>query len=266
MAAVSRREDPEQRRPRRRTSGCSARSSSGSPTSSSGGRRWGPRASRQTTSTCAPPSRVETDGWAHFDYVQDARLPLGHLPRAARRRSARSASATTWASRRGRRCRASTATRCAASSSPRATPSRPRSSSSACSGKHRAVALRPAQPLPGERRGGAAPLGDGLPAAPLLRHATGARRPRSCCERRAGDPDKPRILGRLQRADRRLARLLHVHDVHRPRRQVPARARWRESGLRSAGAHHPLHAHRGGAPHVRGRDRRRPHRAAHAPS
>ena len=28
--------------------------------------------------------------------------------------------------------------------------------------------------------------------------------------------------GRLQRADRQLARLLHVHDVHRPRRQVPA--------------------------------------------
>jgi hypothetical protein len=43
--------------------------------------------------------------------------------------------------------------------------------------------------------------------------------------------------------------------LHRPRRQVPA-ARARRERLRPARAHHALHAHRGGAPHVRRRDRR----------
>ena len=56
---------------------------------------------------------VEPKGWAHFDYVKMPRLPLGHLPRAGRGRSARSTSARTRASRRGRRCRANTARTCA---------------------------------------------------------------------------------------------------------------------------------------------------------
>ena len=47
---------------------------------------------------------------------QDAGLPLGHLPHAARARTARSPSATTSASRPGRRFPASSATRCAGSS------------------------------------------------------------------------------------------------------------------------------------------------------
>ena len=59
----------------------------------------------------------------------------------------------------------------------------------------RAVALRPAQPVPGERRGGPAPVGDGLPAPPLLR----PRRPRggggAARSAARGDADKPRILG-----------------------------------------------------------------------
>jgi benzoyl-CoA 2,3-dioxygenase component B len=40
--------------------------------------------------------------------------------------------------------------------------------------------------------------------------------------RQSGNRDKPRIPRRLQRAHRQLARLLHVHDVHRPRRQIAA--------------------------------------------
>jgi len=36
-------------------------------------------------------------------------------------------------------------------------------------GEYRAVAVRPAQPVPGQRRGGPPPLGDGLPAARVLR-------------------------------------------------------------------------------------------------
>ena len=49
---------------------CSARSSIGSPASSTGGARWGRAGSRTTTSICAPPSRVDREGWAHFDYVK----------------------------------------------------------------------------------------------------------------------------------------------------------------------------------------------------
>jgi benzoyl-CoA 2,3-dioxygenase component B len=46
-------------------------------------------------------------------------------------------------------------------------------------------------------------------------------------ERRSGDEDNPRILG-LQREDAGLAELLHVHLLHRPRRQVPALRAGRE--------------------------------------
>ena len=45
---------------------------------------------------------------------------------------------------------------------------------------HLPVALRPAQPVPGERRGRPAPVGDGLPAARATSAATAARRPRNC--------------------------------------------------------------------------------------
>ena len=43
-----------------------------------------------------------------------------------------------------------------------------------------AVALRPAQPVPGQRRGRPAPVGDGLPAARATSAATAARRPTRC--------------------------------------------------------------------------------------
>ena len=55
---------------------------------------------------------VGREGWAHFGHVRDEGLPLGHLPRRAGPRPARSASASTRASRPGRRCRASTAPTC----------------------------------------------------------------------------------------------------------------------------------------------------------
>ena len=77
-----------------------------------------------------------------------------------------------------------------------------------------------------------------------------------------GRPRQAAHPRRLQRADARLAVVLHVLLLHRPRRQVPARQPRRER-LRPALAHLPLHAHRGGPPHVRGRDGRRADRAAH---
>src|SRR5213082_1908730 len=90
----------------------------------------------------------------------------------------------------------------------------------------------------------------------------GREEARALLERRSGNPDKPRILGAFNQPIDDLALLLHVHHLHRPRRQVPA-ARARRVGLRPAVAHLPLHADRGGAPHVRRRERHEPHRRAH---
>ena len=124
--------------------------------------------------------------------------------------------------------------------------------------------LRPAQPVPGERRGRAPSLGDGLPAALVLR----PRRPRRgggaarAPERQPRQAAHPR---RLQRADRELARLLHVHDVHRSRRQVAAAVAVGELA-RSAVADDAVHADRGSAPHVRRRDRHRADPRAHLPA
>jgi benzoyl-CoA 2,3-dioxygenase component B len=50
-------------------------------------------------------------------------------------------------------------------------------------------------------------------------------------ERRSGDPDKPRILGAFNEKTARLAVVLHVHVLHRPRREVPARSRWPRAGF-----------------------------------
>ncbi len=62
-------------------------------------------------------------------------------------------------------------------------------------GPHRAQHVRPAQPVPDQRRGRPPPVGDGLPAAQALR----PRRPRrgrgAACSAARGDEDNPRILG-----------------------------------------------------------------------
>ena len=121
--------------------------------------------------------------------------------------------------------------------------------------------LRPAQPVPGQRRGGPPPVGDGVPAAPLLRPGRPRRGRRAARAplRRRRQPPHPR---RLQRADARLAVVLLLHLLHRPRRQVPAGVAARER-LRPAVAHLRLHAEGGGPPHVRRRHRHRPGGAAH---
>ena len=186
---------------------------------------------------------------------EDARLPLGHLPRRPGRRTARSASATTSASRSGSRSPASTGTRCGASSSPRATPSRRASSSSACSAHScpSVYDLRNLFQVNVEE-------GRHLWAMVYLLHSLlrprrprGGRGPARAPQRRRGQAAHPR---RLQRAVHRLALVLHVHVLHRPRRQVPAPGAGRER-VRPPLAHDALHAHRRGAPHVRRRDRRR---------
>src|ERR1700751_3591404 len=75
---------------------------------------------------------VDPKGWAKFDYVKmpEYRWAFSWLPT---KKAARCRSAPTWARTPGRRCRASIAPCCAVSSSSRATPSLPPSSSSAIS-------------------------------------------------------------------------------------------------------------------------------------
>ena len=99
---------------------------------------------------------------------QDARLPLGHLPRRARagppgqlRRPQGPARVAGGAGRVPRHAPPSHRHpgRHRARVGRAAAPPRP----------HLPVALRPPQPLPGQRRGGPAPLGHGLPARRALR-------------------------------------------------------------------------------------------------
>ena len=94
--------------------------------------------------------------------------------------------------------------------------------------------LRPAQPLPGERRGGPPPLGDGLPAPHATSAATAARRPRRCSSAASGDPDKPRILGAFNEPCTDWLSFFMFTYLHRPRRQVPAaRPRRERRSIRS---------------------------------
>ena len=71
-------------------------------------------------------------------------------------------------------------------------------------------------------------------------------------ERRSGQQDNPRILQAFNEETPDWLSLLHVHLLHRPRRQVPALRAGREQ-LRPAGPHDQVHADRRSAPHVRGR-------------
>ncbi len=84
--------------------------------------------------------------------------------------------------------------------------------------------------------------------------------------RNSGSEDVAAHPRRVQRGDAGLAVVLHVHLLHRPGRQVPARHAEGDR-LRPAVAHLRVHAQGGGAPHVRRHHRHRPggraHRAAH---
>jgi benzoyl-CoA 2,3-dioxygenase component B len=57
-------------------------------------------------------------------------------------------------------------------------------------GKTAPSLLRPAQPVPGERRGGPPPVGDGLPA-PRHFGRDGRDEAEALLERRSGDPTSP---------------------------------------------------------------------------
>ena len=239
---------------------CSARSSSGSRTSSTGGTTWARTASQDDDVYLRTAISVDAERLGALRLREDARLPLGHLPRRAASPTARSASATTWASRSGRRCRASTATTLrrlivtqgdtepASVEQQRHPRPAPRPSLydlrnlfqvNVEEGRHLWAMvyllhslLRPRRP-----RGGRGAAASAAPATPTSRASSAP----STSRRPTG------------------SRFFMFTLLHRPRRQVPAR-RARRERLRSARAHLPLHADRGGAPHVRRRDRRRARR------
>ena len=206
---------------------------------------------------------VEPEGWANFDYVKmpDYRWGIfladaGPRPHDRLRRPLRRARVAAGAGR-----------------APQHAPPPHRHA-----GRHRAGERRAAAPARPHRARALYDLrnlfqvnveeGRHLWAMVYLLHAyfgrDGREEAEALLERRSGDADKPRILGAFNEPMHRLALVLHVHVLHRPRRQVSSSLALAESGVRSAVAHDALHAHRGGAPHVRRRDRRAPRRRSHA--
>ena len=165
---------------------------------------------------------VGREGWAHFDHVRDEGLPVGHLPRRARPRTGGSRfgehkGEPVWQQVPGEyRADLQRLIVIQGDTEPASVEQQRNLGATAPS------PVRPAQPVPGQRRGGPAPVGDGLPAARLLRPGgprggRGAAAPQLRQRRRAADPR------RVQRGDAGLAVVLHVHLLHRPGRQVPAR-------------------------------------------
>ncbi len=135
---------------------------------------------------------VDPDGWAHYDYVK---MPDtgGAFSSRCRSRTDASASVTSRDSRSGRTFRASSATRCVASWSRRATPSRPVSSSSVSS-------ARSARASTTSRNLFQVNVEEGrhLWAMAYILHSFFGRDGRDeaeeLLERRSGNEDKPRIL------------------------------------------------------------------------
>ena len=168
---------------------------------------------------------VDPKGWAKFDYVKMPEYRWGILlaPQEEGRKM-------PFGAAQGRAGLAGGAGRIPRHAAPPDRhPGRHRAGlgrAAAPSRQDRAVALRHAQPVPGQRRGGPPPLGDGLSAAQVFR----PRRPRGG-RRAAAPPLRQRRRAaharRLQRGDAGLAVVLHVHLLHRPRRQDAARKRWR---------------------------------------
>jgi len=128
----------------------------------------------------------------------------------------------------------------------------------AASRPDRTIALRSSQPLPGERRGRPAPVGDGVPAATatFFGPRRAARRPNApCWRRRSGDTDNPRHPGARSTSARPIGSRLFMFTYFTDRDgKFPAECALRpESGFDPAGTHDEVHADGGSAPHVRRR-------------
>ena len=242
-----------------RTAASCARSRSGSRSSSTGGARWGPRASRRTTSTSAPAISVDAQGWAHFDYVKMPEYRWGHLPGRARAgphdRLRRPHGQPAWqevpGEHRGTLRRLIVTqgdTEPASVEQQRQLGGRARRSTTSATSSRSTW-----------RRAGTS--GRWSTCSTPTSGATAARRPRRCCSaaratatsRASSAPSTSRRRTGCRSSCSRSSPTATASTSSQPGRER----------LRSAVAHVPLHAHRGGAPHVRGRDGRRARRAAH---
>ena len=214
-----------------RTAGSSARSRTGSRSSSTGGRTWGRTASRATRSTCAPRS-----AWT----PRAGRTSTGcGCPSTAGGSSSPSpspAGSIDFGDHKGQPAWQEVPGEYRGVAAPaHRDPGRHRARLGRAAAAPRPdvpLALRPPQPLPGQRGGRPPPVGHGLSARRPLRprRPRGVRGAAAAALGRRGQAAHPR---RLQRADAGLAVVLHVLLLHRPRRQVPARQPRRER-LRSA--------------------------------
>ena len=163
---------------------------------------------------------VGREGWAHFGHVAMKDYRWG-IFLAERNQDRRIAFGQHRASRPGRRCRASTAPTCSGCWSSRATPSRPAWSSSATWAPPRRPCTTCATCSRSTwRRGGT--CGPWSTCCRPTSAAKAGMRPRSCCTATRAARLAPHP-GRVQRGDPGLAVVLHVHLLHRPGRQVPAR-------------------------------------------
>ena len=237
----------------RRPTLCSARSRRGSRSYLDWWREMGPEGFQDDDVYLRTATSVDAEGWATLRLREDARLPLGHLPRRRRCPTARIGfgdhmGEPVWQQVPGEHRNMLRRLIVTQGDTEPASVEQQRILGKTCPS-----ALRSAQPLPGERRGGAASLGDGLPAPRVLR----PRRPRGgrgrCFSAAAATPTSPRILGAFNEPSPDwLSFFMFTYFTDRDGKyQLASLA---ESGLRSALAHLPLHADRGGASHVRRRD------------
>ena len=132
--------------------------------------------------------------------------------------------------------------------------------------RDRAVALRPAQPVPGQRRGGPSPLGDGLPAARLLRtgRARGGRG--SCWQRNSGDRTTRRASSAPSTRRRPDWLSFYMFTYFTDRDGKYQLGTLKESAFDPLSPHLRVHAQGGGPPHVRRHHGRRPRGDPHRAS
>ena len=201
---------------------------------------------------------VDASGWARSDYIKNAHYRWGISSIARRGPQDR-----LWRAQ-GRAGMAGGAGRIPRQSAPHHRhPGRHRarfSGTAAPAGPELSVALRPAQPVPGQCRGRPPTCGRWS----ICCTRTSRRSPRggrALLERHSGDADNPRIWGRSTRRRRTGCRFRFTFFTDRDGK-FPALGAGRV-GIRSAGADDAFHAHRGSASHVRWRHGHQPHPAAH---
>jgi len=183
---------------------------------------------------------VEPDGWAQFDYVKmpEYRWGIFLQPRDEKRQVI---SACTRASPPGKTSRANIAPFFAASLVTQGDTEPASVEQQKMLGLSCPSLYDLPQHLSGERRGRPPPLGHGLPVTPLFRPRW-PRRSRILARTSLRRHGQPPNTGSVQRANSRLARLLHVHLLHRSRRQVSAMRPGRIRPFDPLAPHLPIHA------------------------